>query len=83
MFIDPSYLLKIIKRVWYLGCWCGIGPNPKNVLMTQAEANGIFEGPKIEIENLFSNVGNLILTAIFFHPLFPLSIPLCGLGLLL
>ncbi len=36
----------------------------------------LFEGPKLDMLNQFSNTANLILTAIFFHPLFPLAIPI-------
>ena len=42
----------------------------------------LFEGPKLDMANLFSNTANLILAAIFFHPLFPLSIPIALVGLL-
>jgi hypothetical protein len=31
--------------------------------------------------NIFANLGNLILTALFFHPLMPLSIPIATIGL--
>ena len=33
--------------------------------------------------NVFANSGNLVLTALFFHPLLPLSIPFAFFGLLL
>lgn len=31
--------------------------------------------------NRFANTGNLFLTAVFFHPLLPISIPIAGCGL--
>jgi hypothetical protein len=83
MLVDVPYFIKLIKRVWYKKRILGIGPNRKDILMTQAEANSLFEGPKMELETLFSDIGNLILTSIFFHPLFPVSIPMCAIGLVL
>lgn len=44
--------------------------------------NRLFEGPKLDMANLFSNTANLILAAIFFHPLFPLAIPIALVGLM-
>lgn len=40
----------------------------------------MFEGPQLLMSDVFANAGNLILTATFFHPLLPLSIPIgfCG-----
>jgi hypothetical protein len=35
------------------------------------------------MSSIFANLGNLILTALFFHPLLPLSIPITFLGLIL
>jgi hypothetical protein len=42
----------------------------------------LFEGPRLDMANLFSNTANLILAAIFFHPLFPLAIPIALVGLI-
>jgi len=39
------------------------------------------EGPRLDMANQFANIANLILTAIFFHPLLPLSIPIAFAGL--
>ncbi len=47
-----------------------------NCLLTQAEANKLYEGPDLDMANVFANAGNLLLTAFFFHPLLPLSIPI-------
>lgn len=43
----------------------------------------LFEGPKFDMADEFSKIANIILSAIFFHPLFPLSIPIAFCGLFL
>jgi hypothetical protein len=44
--------------------------------LTQDEANKLFEGCDLDMANVFANSGNLLLSAFFFHPLLPLSIPI-------
>lgn len=52
----------------------------KESRITQLEANKLLEGPQLMMADVFANAGNLILTATFFHPLLPLSIPIAFLG---
>jgi hypothetical protein len=54
----------------------------KKCILTQAEANELCESPKIDMADQFSGAANLLLTAIFFHPLLPISIPIAMIGLL-
>jgi len=51
--------------------------------MTQIDANKLYEGPQLLMSNVFANAGNLILTATFFHPLLPISIPIAFIGFIL
>jgi hypothetical protein len=55
----------------------------KQSRITQLEANKLFEGPQLLMSDVFANAGNLVLTATFFHPLLPLSIPIAFLGFFL
>jgi hypothetical protein len=43
----------------------------------------LWEGPRLDMANQFANIANLLLTAIFFHPLLPISIPIALVGLIL
>lgn len=52
-------------------------------IWTYLNLNRLFEGPKLDMANCFSNVANLLLTTIFFHPLLPLSIPIAFCGLVM
>jgi C4-dicarboxylate transporter len=48
-------------------------------MLTQAEANAAFEGPTLDMANQFANIINLIMSAMFFHSILPLAIPIgCG-----
>ena len=51
--------------------------------MRQAEANELFEGPRMDMANLVSNTGNLILTCLFYAPLIPITVPIAFFGLIL
>jgi len=51
-------------------------------MLTQAEANELYQGPEIDMANVWANVFNLIMTSLFFHPLLPVSIPIGFFGLL-
>lgn len=50
-------------------------------MLTQAEANEIFQGTNLDMANQFANIINLIMSSIFFHSLLPLSIPIGCAGL--
>ncbi len=41
----------------------------------------LFQGPNLDMANQFGNIMNLIMSAIFFHPLLPLSVPIACVGL--
>ena len=43
----------------------------------------LWEGPPLDMANRFANTANLFLTAVFFHPLLPISIPIAFCGFLL
>ena len=73
---DVGVFKKFIFRVYYK--WQG-----EKCILTQAEANELFEGPPLDMADQFANTANLILSAIFFHPLLPISIPIALVGLLL
>ena len=51
--------------------------------MTQAECNELYESTKLDMADQFANTANLLMTAIFFHSLLPISIPIAMAGLLL
>lgn len=53
----------------------------KNSQITQAEANELFEGPRVDMANLMSLEANLILTSLFYAPLLPITIPIALIGL--
>jgi len=52
-------------------------------ILTQAEANELCESPKLDMADQFANAANLMLTAIFYHCLLPISIPIAMAGLFL
>ena len=52
-----------------------------NSQLTQAQANELFEGPRVDMANLLSNTANMLLTAIFYAPLIPITIPIALVGM--
>jgi hypothetical protein len=52
----------------------------KDVVMTQADANKLCEGPAIDIPNILSKYFVLIMTSIFYAPLIPAAIPIAMFG---
>ncbi|CDW71822.1 phage head-tail family partial [Stylonychia lemnae] len=70
---DVFYLIRVIKRFFARRAGA-------NSVLTQEDANNLWEGPPLDMANRYSNTANLFLTAVFFHPLLPVSIPiaLCG-----
>jgi hypothetical protein len=70
---DVFYLKRLISRFF-------ARRSGTNSVLTQEDANNLWEGPPLDMANRFSNTANLFLTAVFFHPLLPVSIPiaLCG-----
>ena len=51
--------------------------------LTQREANELYEGSVIDVENNLSNFLNLILTCLFYSPLVPVAIPIAFIGAVL
>ena len=49
--------------------------------MTQAQAHELFEGPRVDMANLFANTANLFLVAIFYSTLAPILIPIAAIGM--
>lgn len=43
----------------------------------------VWQGPSLDLANQFANVQNLMMTAVFFHTMLPLSIPIGTVGLFL
>ena len=79
-FIDPIVqLMNIEGNIKRFMAWRELKKG-KESRITQLEANKLLEGPQLMMANVFANAGNLILTATFFHPLLPLSIPIAFLG---
>jgi C4-dicarboxylate transporter len=70
--VDVGVIIAYIKR-WYLKS------QGDKCMLTQAEANAAFEGPTLDMANQFANIINLIMSAMFFHSILPLAIPIgCG-----
>lgn len=79
-FVDPIVqLMNIEGNIKRFMAWRELKKG-KESRITQLEANKLLEGPQLMMANVFANAGNLILTATFFHPLLPLSIPIAFLG---
>ena len=72
--VDFGVIVSKLKR-WYFKS------QGEKCLLTQAEANEVFQGPNLDMANQFANIINLIMSAIFFHSLLPLSIPIGFAGL--
>eukprot|EP00347_Sterkiella_histriomuscorum_P022863 403336874 len=71
--LDPFYAIRLFKRF-------RARRQGKDSIMNQEEANLLWEGPPLDMANRYSNTANLFLTAIFFHPLLPISIPIAMVG---
>ena len=41
----------------------------------------LFQGPSLDMANQFANIMNLMMSAIFFHSMLPLAIPIACVGL--
>ena len=79
-FVDPIVqLMNIGGNIKRFMAWRELKKG-KESRITQLEANKLLEGPQLMMADVFANAGNLILTATFFHPLLPLSIPIAFLG---
>jgi hypothetical protein len=42
----------------------------------------MWEGTRLDMANEFANTANILLTAIYFHPLLPASIPIAFFGMI-
>jgi hypothetical protein len=79
-FVDPIVqLMNIGGNIKNFMAWRELKKG-KESRITQLEANKLLEGPQLMMADVFANAGNLILTATFFHPLLPLSMPIAFLG---
>lgn len=76
MLFDYVVVLKKCTRCWEKnkGDACKL---------TQREANELYEGSVIDVENNLSNFLNLILTCLFYSPIVPQAIPIALIGAVL
>jgi uncharacterized protein YbaA (DUF1428 family) len=72
--IDFGVIVSMLKRWYYKG-------QGEKCLLTQAEANEMFQGPALDMANQFANIINLIMSAFFFHSMLPLALPIGCVGL--
>jgi hypothetical protein len=76
LFCDIDVMYKKYRR------WVEQGKGDDSNL-TQKEANMLYEGSPIDVENNLSNYLNLILTCLFYSPILPHAIPIAFIGSLL
>jgi hypothetical protein len=72
--IDPGVIVAKLKKWYYQS-------QGEKCLLTQAELNEIYAGSPLDMANQFANIINLIMSAIFFHSMLPLAIPIGCVGL--
>ena len=76
MLFDYVVILKRCKRCWEK-------TKGDDCKLTQREANELYEGSVIDVENNLSNFLNLILTCLFYSPIVPQAIPIALIGAVL
>lgn len=53
-----------------------------NCLLTQGQANELYEGSRIDMADLVADTCNILFTTLFYCPLSPVVLPIAFLGLL-
>lgn len=70
-----------IVFAWMRGCKrCCEQSKGDESTMTQAEANALYEGGHLDIENNIAGLMNLILSCLWYSPVVPIAIPVAAIG---
>jgi hypothetical protein len=77
--LDPIYFYKLYQRKKLKEKLTTI--HQEDIDVSQREANDIFEGPKLQIDYNYSDLGKTSLLTFFFIPIFPSAVIISTVGL--
>jgi hypothetical protein len=78
--IDFGYFFKLCKQKRLIKKFQSL--KKEHIVISQRDANEIFEGPKFQLDNSFADLGKTGLLTFFFIPIFPIAVFISIFGLI-